>query len=94
MKYELHFVCEKDGDIVPQAYDVEFFYNPEQYGNGTFMSCDNHAAGYADYYYDIRYDLDYAPDKQIQYIMNWVLNTWNGKDGSYRTTEISVKEIA
>lgn len=94
MKYLLDFICENDGDIVSQSYDVEFFYDENQYGNGTFMSCDNHKEGYADYYFDIRYDRDYHKDEQMQYILNWALNTWNGKDGSYRITDISVKEIA
>lgn len=93
MKYELNFVCEKDGDREAIVYDIEFFYNPDQYGNGTYMSCDNHKKGYANYYFDIRYDRDYTPDTQVQFIVDWVLNTWNGKNGSYRTTEISVKEI-
>ena len=94
MKYELHFVCEKDDDIISQTYDVEFFYNEKQYGNGTYMSCENHMKGYNDYYFDIRYDRDYCEDRQVQYIVDWVLNTWNGENGSYRTTAISVKVIA
>lgn len=93
MKYDLRFVCEKDGDAVEQGYDVEFFYDPNQYGNGTHMSCENHKAGYTDYCYDIRYDRDYKKDRQVQYIVGWVLNTWSGNNGSYRATEISVKEI-
>ena len=93
MKYELNFVCEQDGDVVIQGYDVEFFYNPNQYGNGTYMSCKNHKRGYADYYMDIRYDHDYHKDQQVQYIVDWVMNTWSGKNGSYRATEISVKEV-
>lgn len=92
MKYELNFVCESDGDVVEQGYDVEFFYNPNQYGNGTYMSCKNHKAGYANYNFDIRYNKDYHPESQVQFIVDWVMNTWNGKNGSYKTTAISVKE--
>lgn len=94
MKYELNFVCEKDGDVVSKTYDVSFFYNSNQYGNGTYMSCKDHVPGYQGYYIDIRYDRDYHKDKQVQYIVDWVLNTWNGNDGSYRTTSISVKELS
>lgn len=93
MKYELNFVCEKDGDVVTEGYDVEFFYNPNQYGNGTYMSCENHDNRYSSHYFDIRYDRDYTKDRQVQFIVDWVLNTWNGENGSYRTTAISVKEV-
>ena len=96
MKYELCFVCvSEDGDRVKLGFDVEFFYNPKQYGNGTYMSCESHdKEKYHDYYFDIRYDMDYHKDEQIQFIVDWVLNTWSGKNGSYRTTEISVREKA
>ena len=93
MKYELTFVCEKDGDREELGYDVEFFYNPEQYGNGTFMSCENHKKGYADYYFDIRYERDYCVDEQKQFILNWALNTWSGKNGSWPITSITLKEV-
>ena len=66
MKYELHFTCEKENDVIEQGFDVEFFFDPDQYGNGTTMSCKNHSAGYADYYFDIRYEREYREDRQIQ----------------------------
>lgn len=93
MKYELTFVCEKDGDKIAEGYDVEFFYNENQYGNGTSMYCKNHAKGYYSPSYDIRYDRDYSADHQKEYILNWALNTWNGENGSYRITEIAIKEM-
>ena len=93
MKYELSFVCEKDGHKVEQGYDVEFFKDEDQYGNGTYMNCVNHKPEYADQLYDIRYEQSYDESKQIQFIVDWVLGTWNGENGSYRATSISVKEI-
>ena len=93
MKYELTFVCEKDGHVVEQGYDVSFSYDPSQYGNGTYMYCENHNPEYTDYSFDIRYDQEYSEDEQKQFILNWALNTWNGEKGSYRITQISIKEM-
>lgn len=94
MKYELTFVCEQDGDRIELGYDVEFFYDENQYGNGTYMYCKNHDRGLYSPSYDIRYDRSYSADHQKEYILNWALNNWNGENGSYRITEIAIKEIA
>lgn len=39
MKYELSFVCEKDGKKLEQGYTVQFFYDKKQYGNSKI--CQN-----------------------------------------------------
>ena len=97
MKYELCFVVtsEDGSDSIKAEYDVSFYYDPHQYGNGTYMSCDSHdRAIVSDRYFDIRYDRDYHKDQQMLYVLQWVLNTWSGKNGSYRATEVSIKEVA
>lgn len=94
MKYELKFFCEKDGDRIEQAYDVEFLEHPNPYGNGMIMVCENHKAGYTDYNYDIRYDMDYDKDNEMSYIISWVNHMWSGNNGSYKAKEITIKEIA
>lgn len=97
MKYGLDFVCVNADrtDSVHLAYDVKFSYDPNQYGNGTYMSCLSHNRKESgDRYYDIRYERSYSKDRQMQFILDWVLNTWSGERGSYRATEVSIKEIA
>lgn len=96
MKYELCFVVvsEDGSDKLNAGYEVRFTYDPEQYGNGTYMSCISHDRTIcSNRYFDIRYDRDYSKDQQMLFIAEWVLNTWTGKNGSYRATEISIKEM-
>lgn len=90
MKYRLSFICvSPDGKHHEESnYDVSFSYNENQYGNGTSMYCKNLRPGYANYSFDIRYDRDYSNDRQIQYITDWALNTWNGENGSWKISNI------
>ena len=92
MKYELCFVCvSTDGERETMTYDVKFSYDPDQYGNGTMMICKKY--GGRTEYYDIRYNRDYHKDRPMQFILDWVLCTWSGERGSWRATEVSIKEM-
>lgn len=95
MKYRLSFVCvSPDGKHhEEQNYDVTFERCGFDYGNGMGMFCKNLKAGYANYNFDIRYDKDYHPDRQIQFILNWALNNWSGDDGSWKITFIQCTEV-
>ena len=93
MKYELCFTCvSTDGERETMNYNVWFSYDPDQYGNGTMMICKKKDSRTE--YYDIRYNRDYHKNEQMQFILNWVLNTWSGERGSWRATEVSIKEVA
>lgn len=67
-------------------YDCRFFFDPEQYGNGTYLHFGN------DRYYDIRYDTDYQFGKEIQYLCNICCNSWTGENGSWILKKVSIEE--
>lgn len=94
MKYEVEFSCTNGEQTVQEGYVVSFAYDPDQYGNGTFMRCENKNPMYCDFDFDIRYDRDYSEDRQMQFILDWVLNYWSGKKGSYRAFDVRIKEVA
>ena len=68
--------------------DCEFDRDPDQYGNGYFLSIRS-KNGFENYL-DLRYDTTFNPDKQAEYLERWAHTYWSGKDGAYIVKQLNI----
>ena len=75
---------ERDG-VLFYSIRAEFVYDPDDYGNGTYLSLENNPfnlsgkASFPDEYLDIRYDTDYNPAYKPGYLVNWAMDKFTGR---------------
>lgn len=70
------------------ALDCKFVYNPEQYGNGYYVSIK--CKEFYKQIIDLRYDKTFDRNNKEKWLENWARNYWSGKNGAWaiRTLEI------
>lgn len=84
--YHLIVIIEtKNREIKTLQYDAWFSTNPGDYGNRTYLSIGD------DLYYDLRYQEDYNPKKEILYLTKWASERWTGENGSRKLICIQVQ---
>lgn len=74
-----------------------FVYNPQQYGNGYFVSIteEGHEDAYLGESYDLRYDKTFDRNHKEQWLEEWAKSYWSGKDGAYAVKALKiVKEVS
>ena len=74
------------------SFDVEFWCNENDYGNGYHVSIRNTTAGYELNHnvYDLRYDKDFHKAHKIAWLADWSDNYWNGENGAYKLKSITI----
>lgn len=88
-EYHLIAIIEtKDKQIKTLQYEIQFSTDPEDYGNGTYLRIGD------DLYYDIRYDMNYNPKREILYLTEWASNRWSGENGSRELITIQINKKA
>lgn len=72
-----------------------FAYNPQQYGNGHYVSIEQEGARFWQVAYDLRYDKTFDRNHKEQWLEEWAKSCWSGKDGAYAVKAIKiVKEVS
>lgn len=92
MKYLLtvKIVNPKDEKVKELSFDVEFWYNKEQYGNGYGVAITRDAGEYFELSYDLRYDTNFDKDRKEDWIREWAKSYWTGEKGSYRLLSVDI----
>ena len=70
-------------------YRCSFYYDPEQYGNGFYLSIKNDHGGYFQGI-DLRYDRSFKKSEKEKWLEQWVKNYWNGKNGAWLIKNIEI----
>ena len=73
-----------------------FAYNPQQYGNGHYVSITQEGANkFFGVSYDLRYDKTFNRNRKEQWLEEWAKSYWSGKDGAYAVKTLKIgKEVA
>lgn len=98
MKYEMKVVIYNPETPKGMLSDIMFnlscvfAYDPEQYGNGHYVSISG-----KEFYrqvIDLRYDTEFDRNNKTAFLERWARKYWSGKDGAYavKTLEIFKKE--
>lgn len=76
--YNLELICD-------------FYYDPEQYGNGHYVSIKG-----KEFYplsYDLRYDSSFDRNNKPKWLEEWAKGYWTGKNGSWKIKSLSIEEV-
>lgn len=83
----------KDGFFSSLYFDLDcnFAYNPEQYGNGYYVS-----VGSKNFYpqmIDLRYDKSFDPKNKTKWLEEWAKNYWSGKNGAWAIKTLEIIKV-
>lgn len=94
MKYnvKLTIVDPIDKETKELKYEVGFYCDPNDYGNGYRVSLTNKDTGYVDGY-DLRYDTDFDEKHPELWITDYVYHNWTGENGSYDIQKLTIERI-
>ena len=73
------------------SLDCRFFYDPNQYGNGHYLTIKGDR-GFENHY-DIRYDYDFKRNDKPGYLEKWARSYWSGKDGAYTIKSLEIHKV-
>lgn len=68
-----------------------FVRDPEQYGNGYFVSISGR-----EFYrqiIDLRYDKSFDRNNKIEWLEKWAKNYWSGKNGAWKVKTLEIWEV-
>ena len=68
--------------------ECNFHYDPEQYGNGHYLSIS--AKGFNKEILDLRYDHTFDRNNKEKYLEEWARNYWSGKNGAYAVKHLEI----
>lgn len=71
--------------------DCNFVYDPEQYGNGYYVSI----AGKEFYrqVIDLRYDKSFDRYNKAKWLEEWAKNYWSGKNGAWAIKTLEIIKV-
>lgn len=93
-KYELHLkTVGSDRVICHHDFEVSIYHCDDQYGNGCFVDMSNEKIGYADFYLDVRYNMEFDPSDPVSFIWKFCKNRWSGKNGSNILVAFDITEV-
>ncbi len=72
--------------------EIEFSYDPDDYGNGYYMDVEGENEPWGFSGYDIRYDTKFNPEKKISYIARFFEETNNGQNGAWILLGIAIEK--
>lgn len=94
MKASLTDPNTEDGLVSHLCFELDcnFCYDPEQYGNGHYVSIKG--KGFSPECYDLRYDRSFDRNNKAKWLEEWAKNYWSGKNGAWaiKTLEITKAE--
>lgn len=70
--------------------DCHFCHNPEQYGNGHYVSLVNRLLPFGKEVIDLRYDTTFDRNNKEAWLEKWARSYWSGKNGAYAVKELSI----
>ena len=82
-RYKVWAHVVKNGKSLEIEANIEFCYDPEDYGNGYYMHVESKEEPFGGQLYDIRYDKDFNPDYLMEYIMAFYSRRFDGKPTKY-----------
>ncbi len=94
MKYQMKVVIynpETPKGMTSDLYfdlSCVFVYDPEQYGNGHYVSI-----GGREFYrqvIDLRYDPEFDRNNKPAYLEKWARSYWSGKNGAYAIKSLEI----
>lgn len=72
---------------------IEFWHDPDTYGNGYYMGITSKLESFGSQSYDIRYDRRFNHYAPIPYIVQFFCDKYDGKDGAWKLNGITVNEL-
>ena len=97
MKYEMKVVIYDPETPKGMTSDLmfnlscSFTYDPEQYGNGHFVSISGRE--FCQQVIDLRYDTDFDPDFKIAFLGKWAEDYWSGTNGAYAIKKCEIRKV-
>lgn len=80
--------------------DCKFTYNPEQYGNGYYVTITSnkffcHGTDLRIYGqgFDLRYDKSFDRNNKAKWLEEWAKNYWNGKNGAWAIKTLEIIKV-
>ena len=70
--------------------DCNFSYDPEQYGNGHYVSLSNRNLPFGREIIDLRYDKTFERNKKAEWLEKWARSYWSGNNGAYAVKKIEI----
>lgn len=94
MKYNVNLIIvdPKDKDTKELNYEVGFYHEPNDYGNGYRVWLNNKDTGYEEGF-DLRYSTEFDENHPELWITDYVYHNWTGENGSYDIQKITIERI-
>lgn len=98
MKYEMKVVIYDPETPAGMTSDLmfnlscSFTHDPEQYGNGHFVSISGR-----EFYrqvIDLRYDTEFDRNNKMAFLEKWARNYWSGKNGAYAIKSLEISKVS
>ena len=94
-KFDINiYLQNEEGDQLTYNGKVEFYKNPNQYGNGCGMGIYCKTEPFGRQTYDLRYEKDFDRNNKLLYIVQHFSSRFTGKNDGYKLIGIQVKESA
>lgn len=85
---------EDTSELINFTFEATYTTDNDDYGNSTYLNIKARDAGRTDsHLYDIRYNRDYHPGHEIEFLTGWACKYWNGENGAYSLKNISIETL-
>lgn len=96
MKYEMKVVIYNpdtpkgmSSDLLYKI-DCFFHYDPEQYGNGHYLTLKMRGREGFENIIDLRYNNEFDRNSKPAFLEKWARNYWSGKNGAYAVKTLEI----
>ncbi len=73
------------------ALDCKFYCNPEQYGNGYYVTIKSKE--FYQQVIDLRYNKSFDRNNKTKWLEEWARNYWSGKNGAWVIKTLDIIKV-
>lgn len=96
MKYNIEMLIVDPNEKTEQVnrhYEIEFWCNSNDYGNGYHVSFNNVDSKGDKQLFDLRYDSNFDKNHPELWIADYVYHNWSGEQESYDVQKLTIERI-
>ena len=80
-------------NVLQFSFTCYFKHDPNNYGNGYYVSILPDQKEFGSHLYDLRYDKTFNRNNKEQWLEQWAKNYWNGENGAWVVDTLEIEQV-